>query len=88
MTDREAFEAEYIKLQPDTVKLRPDKLGLNASGEYADVSVNVHWKFWQAAIAHERERCAKVCDAVARRQSYGHAKAAAGDCADFIRSGE
>ena len=41
-----------------------------------------------ANIAAERERCAKVCEAVARRQSYGHAKAAAGDCADFIRSGE
>ena len=42
----------------------------------------------EKAVATERERCAKVCDAVARRQSYGHAKAAAGDCADFIRSGE
>ena len=40
------------------------------------------------ATAAERERCAKVCENVAKRQSYGHAKAAAGDCADFIRSGE
>ena len=45
-------------------------------------------RVWQAATFAERERCAKVCDAVVRRQSYGHAKSAAGDCADFIRSGE
>jgi len=53
-------------------------------GQHADIA----WAAWQAATLAERERCAKVCEAVVRRQSYGHAKAAAGDCADFIRSGE
>jgi len=45
------------------------------------------WRAWQAACTWQREQDAKVCDDVVKRQSYGHAKSAAGDCADKIRSG-
>lgn len=40
-----------------------------------------------AGVDVERERCVAVCEDVARRQAYWHAKSAAGECADFIRSG-
>lgn len=72
MTDREAFESWAGKRERYHTTREWDAMH----------------RAWQAATAAERERCAKVCENVAKRQSYGHAKAAAGDCADFIRSGE
>ena len=36
--------------------------------------------------AHEREACALVCDEQMTREPYGHAKHAAGQCAENIRA--
>ena len=51
------------------------------------------WDVWQAAIAHERERCAMVCEdhgnaMTAPRKPFHAAQVAAWDCADAIRKGE
>jgi len=42
--------------------------------------------FAEAVAAHEREACALVCDEQMTREPYGHAKHAAGQCAENIRA--
>ena len=53
MTDREAFEAWVWRVYPENTIYKV----LSPSSGY--------WQTWQAATEVERERCAKVCDAIA-----------------------
>jgi len=43
-------------------------------------------QFAALVATHEREACALVCDDQTSREAYGHAKHAAGQCAENIRA--
>lgn len=47
MTDREAFERAALRSGP----LKKDR-----NGEYTEDKTRLAWFYWQAAVAHERER--------------------------------
>ena len=59
MTDqsREAFEAWF------TANRGAGMLGRSETGGYEWVNTSDAWQVWQAAVKHERERCALVCEA-------------------------
>ena len=95
MTDktREEFEAWFTSKRGYGMlsKLPPN------TGGYEWVVASEAWEVWQAATAVERERCAKVCEAIgieARKEWKTHYKAhddgrsdGANDCAAAIRQG-
>jgi hypothetical protein len=57
MTDtRAAFEAWAATYGYETIS--------DAEGLYWDDGAQMVWLCWQAAIKHEREECAKVCEDV------------------------
>lgn len=51
MKDREVFDAWF---DPFALRTEDKKFGLEVCA----------WTIWQAAIQHEREACAKVCEMV------------------------
>ena len=55
---RDAFEAEILKNKAAFQVCRV------ASGEYQSGTTQELWECWQSATALERERCAKVCEAM------------------------
>ena len=85
MNDREAFEA-FITAPPfERSASRFDDRGAWPGG-YINYETDLAWKAWQSATAHERERCAKVCDAIA--YEWRGANSQSVQCADAIRKGE
>ena len=72
-SDRKAFEAWFNAFN---IKEMPE------SQTIRDFS----FAAWQAATAAERERCAKVCDAIA--YEWRGANSQSVQCADAIRKGE
>ena len=57
MTDREVFESWMKSENPGTNFQKSD-------GRYLYTAASLAWNAWQAATAAERERCAKVCEAI------------------------
>jgi hypothetical protein len=57
--DREAFEAHMRSLNATTHLGRQQEA---VGGQYRTITVERNWQLWQAAIKHEREACAKLCD--------------------------
>ena len=86
MNDREAFET-FITAPPFKRRSlgRFDALGA-WPGNYINNEINFAWKVWQAATEAERERCAKVCGAIAH--DWRGANSQSVQCADAIRKGE
>lgn len=76
MTDRDEFEAWVIR----------DGGYLNDADDAAKAARLTASRAWQAATAAERERCAKVCDAIA--YEWRGANSQSVQCADAIRKGE
>ena len=72
MTDREAFDTWALSPAPDAWWGLSERERLFLA--------------WQAATAAERERCAKVCDAIAH--DWRGANSQSVQCADAIRKGE
>jgi hypothetical protein len=72
MTDREAFDTWALSPAPDAWWGLSERERLFLA--------------WQAATAAERERCAKVCDAIA--YEWRGANSQSVQCADAIRKGE
>ena len=70
MTDKEAFEAWAGKREKYHTTREWDAMR----------------RAWQAATAAERERCAKVCDAIAH--DWRGANSQSVQCANAIRKGE
>lgn len=61
MTDREAFEA-FITAPPfERSASRFDDRGA-WPGSYINYETDLAWKAWQAATAHERERCVDIIE--------------------------
>lgn len=88
--ERAAFESfcrgQWANTRGTTEKLKHGHF----TTEYADAVINFAWKCWQAACAAERERCAKLCEAVGPVlcDSYGDGAeciATADACAEAIR---
>ena len=71
--DREAFE-EWV-----------NAFNIKEMPEYQTIR-DFSFAAWQAATAAERERCAKVCDAIA--YEWRGANSQSVQCADAIRKGE
>ena len=85
MTDREAFEA-FITAPPfESSVSRFDDRGA-WPGSYINYETDLAWKAWQAATAHERERCAKVCESLGMTTNGIYERNQ--ECADAIRKGE
>ena len=61
---RKAFEAWLCPYDDDAMKRMT--LERRGDGNYAQALPRLQWKVWQAATAAERERCAKVCDFMAK----------------------
>ena len=72
MTDREAFDTWALSPAPDAWWGLSERERLFLA--------------WQAATAAERERCAKVCDAIAH--DWRGANSQSVQCAGAIRKGE
>jgi uncharacterized membrane protein len=53
---------------------------------WADTALAATHTVTDAAIAKEREACAKVCDVFANHVGYADAQEAANTCADAIRA--
>ena len=64
MTERKAFE-EWVSGPPYECEVTRFPEGSAWPGNYRAANVDLAWFAWQAATAAERERCAKVCDAIA-----------------------
>lgn len=71
--DREAFEEWF------------NAFNIKEMPEYQTIR-DFSFAAWQAATAAERERCAKVCDAIA--YEWRGANSQSVQCADAIRKGE
>lgn len=72
-SDRKAFEAWF------------NAFNIKEMPEYQTIR-DFSFAAWQAATAAERERCAKVCDAIA--YEWRGANSQSVQCADAIRKGE
>lgn len=79
--------AEIIGTDPDTW---PDHgntpLAIAAALALRHGAVKGHAAALEQAVEAEREACAALCDQQAAREPYGHAKHAAGACAEAIRA--
>lgn len=84
MTSRKEFEAHIRKQFPTASD--DLLLGRSSNGRYGSMVTEHAWLAWQAATAHERERCAKVCDAIA--YEWRGANSQSVQCANAIRKGE
>ena len=83
--NRQAFEA-FISAPPFEMPIERFDDRCAWPGSYTELEVDLAWQAWQAATAATRERCAKVCDAIAH--DWRGANSQSVQCANAIRKGE